>query len=481
MARVLFVTSEVYPLIKTGGLADVSASLPVALRELGDDVRILIPGYQSVMAQARSQHAVPIARLHIGDVMVSLWQTQLPGTEVPVWLVDHDNSFGRPGNPYVDQAGRDWPDNASRFLLFARTAAALATAKAGIAWQPDIVHCNDWQSAMVPALLSMVPERPATVFTIHNLSYRGLFPYSTFETLGLPAEFWHFESLEFHGELAFIKGGLVYSDRITTVSPSYAHEILSPDQGMGLDGLLRHRADALSGILNGIDDRTWNPADDRLLEAHFDRTDMSGKAANKVSLQKTLGLTPDPSVPLIGFIGRLVEQKGVDLVLGALPAILDRGAQLVLLGSGETLFEDALAEAARKNPGRLSVTLGYDETLAHRIEAGADLFLMPSRFEPCGLNQMYSQLYGTLPVVRAVGGLRDTVVDLDDDLANIDSATGFVFREPTVVALTGAIERALEFYDNGPVWRQIQDNGMARDFSWLRSARAYQSLYQDLL
>jgi len=481
MARVLFVTSEAYPLIKTGGLADVSASLPTALHTLGDDVRILLPGYQSVMEQARAQGVEPVARLPVGETTVTLWQTPLPGTDVPVWLVDHPNSFARPGNPYVDRTGADWPDNASRFLLFARVAAELATPHTRIAWQPDIVHCNDWQSAMVPALLSLTPERPATVFTIHNLSYRGLFPRSMFETLGLPEHFWHFERLEFHGELAFIKGGLVYADRITTVSPSYAREILTPEQGVGLDGLLRHRADDLSGILNGIDSRIWNPATDTHLTAQFDRTDLSGKAANKTALQKALGLSPDPAVPVIGFIGRLVEQKGVDLVLGALPTIIDSGAQLVVLGSGDTLFEEALEEAAQRNPGTVSVTLGYDENLAHRIEAGADLFLMPSRFEPCGLNQMYSQIYGTLPIVRAVGGLRDTVVDLAGDLDNIGNATGFTFQEPTAVALSGAIERALDLYPNKALWRQVQDNGMSRDFSWLNSARAYQALYQGLL
>ena len=477
---ILFVTSEAFPLIKTGGLADVSGSLPTALKALGRDIRILLPAYQTVLAQAHEAGARAVSRMGVGEAMVTVWETQLPGTDVPVYLVDHANSFDRPGNPYLDNNGHDWPDNAQRFLRFSRVATRIAQDQAGLDWQPTVVHCSDWQSGMVPALLSLEPHRPATVFTVHNLSYRGLFPYSTFESLELPPSFWRFDSLEFHGQLSFIKGGLVYADRITTVSPSYAREILTPAGGIGLDGLLRHRGDALRGILNGIDTDVWNPAKDPHIGTRYDAAKVARKVENKKALQRDCQLEPSEA-PMVGFIGRLVEQKGIDLLLGALPRLLALGAQLVVLGSGDALFEEALLQTAAQHPGRISVTLGYDEALAHRIEAGSDLFLMPSRFEPCGLNQMYSQRYGTLPVVHAVGGLRDTVVDLTLDASNQAQATGFQFFEPTTPALTGALERACDLYRQAPeIWRQMQQNGMAKDFSWLNSARTYAALYDEI-
>lgn len=481
MTSVLFVTSEVYPLIKTGGLADVSASLPAALQEIGHDVRILVPAYRDLLEKLADTPLQSVTQFNFAGARVAIRETRLPGTDLKLWLVDHANSFDRPGNPYVAPTGEDWADNAQRFYLFARAAAALAPGKTAGGWRPDIVHCNDWQAGLVPALLSLEPNPPASVFTVHNLSYRGLFPFQAFEALGLPEAFRHFDGLEFHGQLAFIKGGLVYADRITTVSPSYAREILTPAHGVGLDGLLRYRADAVSGILNGIDDEVWDPMRDAFLAAPFDSDNLEEKAVNKDQLRRAGGLDPAANPPLVGFIGRLVEQKGIDLLLGALPAILDAGAQLVILGSGESLFEEALRQAAAAHPRQISLRIGYDEQQAHRIEAGADLFLMPSRFEPCGLNQMYSQRYGTLPVVHGVGGLRDTVVGLAADGSNIGDATGFVFAEPTVNALREALSRAFDHYPDQLAWRRMQRNGMAQDFSWARSARAYQALYQEVL
>ena len=481
MTSILFVTSEVYPLIKTGGLADVSASLPAALHEIGNEVRILVPAYRPLMEKLTGTPLQPVTLFNIGGAQVAIRETRLPGTELTLWLVDHANSFDRPGNPYVAPTGDDWADNAQRFYLFARAAVALALGKTAGGWRPDIVHCNDWQAGLVPALLSLESNRPASVFTVHNLSYRGLFPFQAFAALGLPEHFRQFDSLEFHGQLAFIKGGLVYADRITTVSPSYAREILTPAYGVGLDGLLRYRAEALSGILNGIDAKNWDPMHDPFLAAPFDSDSLEKKAANKELLRRTGGLEVSGDPPLIGFIGRLVEQKGIDLLLGALPAILEAGAQLAILGSGESLFEEALRQAAAAHPGQISLQIGYDEQQAHRIEAGADLFVMPSRFEPCGLNQMYSQRYGTLPVVQAVGGLRDTVIDLAANGSNIGDATGFMFAEPTVNALREALSRAFDRYPDKTAWRRMQRNGMRQDFSWARSARAYQALYQEIL
>jgi starch synthase len=478
--RVLFVASEAHPLIKTGGLADVAGSLPVALKHLGCDVRLLIPAYRDALTRIRIRpSSVPID-IAGAVAPVVLRQGTLPGTRVETWLVDHAPSFDRPGNPYLDPHGRPWDDNAERFTLFARAAAALAmgTTKAG--WQPDIVHCNDWQTGLVPALLSAETRRPATLFTIHNLSYPGLFPYSTFERLGLPAALWSFDKLEFHDRISFIKGGLVFADKLTTVSPTYAGEIQTPEFGCGLDGLLRHRSADLSGILNGIDGKTWNPATDPCISSHYNHRSFANKAHNKHSLQKEFGLPADAGLPVIGLVGRLVQQKGIDQLINILPELMQLPLQLLVLGSGETEYERALLRLASAHPQRLAVRTGYDECVAHRIEAGADIFLMPSRFEPCGLNQMYSLRYGTVPLVRQVGGLADSVIDATpDNLAN-GTATGIVFHGDDDASLTDAVRRALALYGEKAAWRHLALNGMSCDFSWKTSARHYLDLYHDI-
>lgn len=475
MTAVLFVTSEVYPVIKTGGLADVSASLPAALSRLDHDVRILLPGYPAAMETARMAGSHPKHRLRIGQYSISLWETLLPGTEVPLWLVDCPALFDRPGNPYQNEEGRDWWDNAHRYHLFCRVAAMIATGQVGMTWTPDIVHCNDWQTGLVPVFLEDLPDRPGTVFTIHNLAYQGLFPHETFRALGLPDALWRFDRLEFHGQLSFIKGGLVYADQITTVSPGYASEIQTTEFGYGLDGLLRHRSDRLTGILNGIDTQMWDPSSDVYLNAHFNAEHPRNKTQCKAFLQRQLGLAVSDT-PLLGFIGRLVSQKGIDWLLAALPVALRKGCQVAILGSGEARYEQSLKELAQSHPGQISLTLGYDEPLAHRITAGADLFLMPSRFEPCGLNQMYSLRYGTLPLVHAVGGLKDTVFDPESSEA--DLANGFRFETPEASALIYAIERALKYRDDRQAWRRLQLNGMCGDYSWTNRAQDYAELYQ---
>ncbi len=480
MPKVLFAVSEAHPLIKTGGLADFAASLPVALQELRHEVRLVLPAYRPVLAQARDWRVV--VRLDLpGYPAARILQGRLPGTELICWLVDAPALYDRPGGPYADASGHDWPDNAARFALFARAVAQLALDQAGLKWRAGMVHCNDWQTGLVPALLSREAARPATLFTLHNLAYQGLFPAAQFQDLDLPAALWGRDGLEFHGRLSFIKGGLIYADRINTVSPSYAEEITTPALGYGLEGLLRHRAAHLSGILNGVDYRVWDPARDPLIIQNYSPADLAHKAVNKAWLQQHCALPVQEHIPLIGMVGRLVEQKGIDLLLAALPELIKLPLQLVLLGSGARQFEEALTGWARRYPQRLSVHIGYDEALAHRIEAGADMFLMPSRFEPCGLNQLYSLRYGTVPVVRRTGGLADTVVDASRDNLKGDRATGIVFEEAAAPALLDAVRRALDLFGQAATWRAVMLAGMRQDYSWQASARRYSALYQQAM
>lgn len=476
--NVLFATSEAYPLIKTGGLADVSASLPRALLKLGHQVRILMPAYKSALEKQEGQLKL-LTEVVVDGQPIKIWQTRLPHSRVSVWLVDLPLFSERGGNPYLDEEGKDWPDNHRRFYFFCRLATELATGRVDLNWTPELVHCNDWQTGLIPALLSLEPKRPATVFTVHNLAYHGLFPYSAFAELNLPAQLWHHEALEFYQQLSFIKGGLIFADRITTVSPTYAKEIQTQAWGCGLEGVLQNRKQDLHGILNGIDMQEWNPGRDPHLEQPYSWRSLKKKAANKKALQQRLDLAPQTKMPLLGFVGRLVEQKGIDLLMAVLPTLLEaKKCQLVMLGSGAPDYQQSLKVLARKYPRHFALTLGYDEGLAHQIEAGADAFLMPSLFEPCGLNQLYSLRYGTPPIVHAVGGLRDTVVDISEDATE---ANGFCFYQATADGLFGAIKKALDCYRNPELWRQLQINGMRREFSWDKSAQEYQALYQDLV
>ncbi len=479
MQKILFATSEVYPLIKTGGLADVSGSLPRALLKLGCDIKILLPAYPGVLEKAASVGLKQIAQLEIDGNAVIIKQTRLPGTKVAVWLVDIAEFSERAGNPYCGPDGNDWYDNHKRFYIFSKAAELIALNQANLDWQPDIVHCNDWQTGLIPALLSLHPDHPATVFTIHNLAYRGLFSHQAFAELNLPQAFWHHERLEFYGQMSFIKGGIAFADYVTTVSPSYAREIQKPEFGYGLDGLLRYRSNSLAGILNGIDNDEWNPGTDAHLVATYNRRTLGNKRKNKQALQEKMGLAVNSEIPLLGFIGRLVDQKGVDLILSQMSRLLTSNYQLVILGSGFPHYEQTLRNIAEQNPHKVAIHLGYDESLAHQIEAGSDIFLMPSIFEPCGLNQMYSLRYGTLPVVHAVGGLRDTVVEHSlDEIAN--GANGFVFQQPEGDELFAALERATLAYHQPDVWKKLQLNAMSQDFSWETSAKAYCDIYTEL-
>ena len=476
MSRLLFVASEAYPLIKTGGLADVAGSLPEVLRQQGMDVRLLLPAYQHVLEAI--EPPVHVADLEVDGSSLRIVSTRLPGTEVETWLLEHPLFSQRPGNPYHDTRGLPWPDNADRFMLLCRVAAAIATGQAGLDWQPDVLHCNDWHTGPAIALTHLSEPRPRTVFTIHSLAHMGLFNRATFERLRLPEHFWRDSALEFYGQCSFIKGGLVYADYITTVSPSYATEICESPGGMGLEGLLRQRRERLVGILNGIDSQVWNPATDPYLVQPYTPESLADKALNKTALQAHLGLAQLDDRPMVGLVGRLVEQKGLELILPVLAEILACPVQLVILGTGEPRYEQRLTAAAAQNPDAMAVVLAYDESLAHRIEAAADIFLMPSLFEPCGLNQLYSLRYGTLPLVRAVGGLADTVVDSNSQTLDQGSATGFVFSQPDPAELLAAMRRACELWYDTKSWRKVQVNAMSQDFSWQQSANRYLQLYK---
>lgn len=478
--RVLFVTSEVYPLVKTGGLADVSHAFPVALKRGGIDVRILLPAYPRALARIENPQVVakiePMLRI-TGATLVS---GRLPGTSVPVLLVDAPSLFRRDGGPYQTCGGEEWPDNALRFAFLSHVGAALAMGRMSLDWKPDIVHVNDWHTGLLPLLLSLEgAPRPRTVFTAHNMAFQGNFDFNVLSDIGIPKSCSETDGLEFYGRISFLKAGLRYSDRVTTVSPTYAKEILTPEGGCGLDGLLRDRGRSLSGILNGIDDNCWNPATDPHLPQTFRAGDIAGKKACKAALQREFGLSVDAGAPLIGFVSRLAHQKMADAIVAALPWLANQNAQFVLVGEGDRALEAAFKRAQAQHDSNVSVHIGYDESLAHRLHAGSDIVLAPARFEPCGLTQLYALRYGALPVVRRTGGLADTVVDATAAAIADRSATGFVFENADAAGLIEALGRALALYREPLTWRRLQLQAMAQDFSWNASASQYISLYHE--
>ncbi len=470
--HVLFATSEMFPLAKTGGLGDVCAALPAALAALGADMRVILPGYVSALDQAIGKRR--LATLPEGGVLLL---GRAPGTGLPVYLVDRPDLFRRPGGPYQDPEKQDWPDNLRRFAALSATVAALALHGDGAGWQPDLVHANDWHTGLAMAFLALAgTPRPASLFTIHNLAYQGNFPLDEARALGLPEEVLSPDGAEFYGQLSCLKAGIRYADHITTVSPTYAREILTPEHGAGLDGLLRARVADLTGILNGIDSAAWNPAGDPELAAPYDAQRLGGKAIAKAALQRELGLDPAAEGPLLISVNRLTHQKMADVVLQALPALLDDGVQVALHGQGDPALEAAFRAASAGREGRLAVRIGYDEALAHRLHAAADLALTPARFEPCGLTTMYAMRYGALPVTRPVGGLADTVADIGagDPAAH---GTGFTFVEPTAAALVAAVRRGSAVFRDKPAWRRTQKRVMLQDFGWQASACRFLALY----
>ena len=478
--KVLFATSEVAPLIKTGGLADVSAALPVALSALGMDVRVLVPGYPQVMAALKTRSRAATLPGLPGLPAANLIASKLP-SGLPLLVVEC-SIYDRGGGPYQDNGGGDWPDNDLRFGLLSYVGALLSTpASPFSSWRPDIVHCNDWQTGLTPVYLNyMHGLRARAVMTIHNLAFQGIFPPQTANRLGLPPQAFAIDGVEYYGNMSFLKGGLQFADRITTVSPSYAEEIQSEPLGMGLQGLLTQRKSVLTGILNGIDVDAWDPESDPYIERYYNASRLAAKQDNKRALQQRMGLQDAPEVVLIGAVSRLTDQKGLDVLADIADELVKLPAQLVILGSGDPALQRRFQALAQRHAGKIAVRIGFDESLSHQIEAGADLFAMPSRFEPCGLNQMYSQRYGTPPLVHGTGGLRDSVVDCTPATLKNHTATGYVFTPLDAPTLLENCRRAAADYADPRIWRQLQKNGMKRDFSWQARAQQYLDLYRAL-
>jgi len=475
--RVLSVASEIYPIIKTGGLADVAGALPIALAAEGVEMRTLVPGHPAVLAALKSAEQLLEWPLFFGG------RTRLlkgSSGELDLFALDAPHLFDRPGNPYLAPGGVDWPDNGLRFAALARMAENIALG-AVPSFIPDIVHAHDWQAGLTPAYLHYSGRAgPSTVMTVHNLAYQGRFPPAFLEEFGLAPDSFTMHGVEYYGSIGFLKAGLLFADRITTVSPTYAKEIQSDDEGMGLGGLLRSRAGDLSGILNGIDISVWNPATDTHIAGLYHAESLVGRAANKAALQQRMGLAEQPDTFLVGVISRLSWQKGLDLLLENLPMMLADGMQLALLGSGDVDLQDDYREAASAHPGQIGVVIGYDEALAHLIQGGSDALAVPSRFEPCGLTQLCALRYGAVPVVSRVGGLEDTVIDADELAVADGTATGFKFAPVTSDSLGGALRRAHAVFRDKAAWQKIQHAGMTSDVSWRSRASRYADLYREL-
>ena len=475
--KILLASSEVHPYSKTGGLADMVGALGKALAAAGHEACIVTPLYRGIREKyPELKHVDWYLNLPMGarHVNAQLWSLE-PQPGLTVYFVDHPGYFDRAGIYHEDNIS--YLDNAERYIFFSKCVAHLARY---LPWRPELVHVHDWQVGLVPALILQQAREgwlnpPPTCLTIHNLAYQGTFSPETFALTNLPYEFFGLEGAEFYGYLNCLKAGIAFADRITTVSPRYAREITTEEFGCGLDGFLRNRQGRLTGILNGVDYHEWNTAKNRFLKASYTASRPAGKNKNKAELQKEMGLPVSPKTPLFGTISRLAEQKGIDIELGALEEMLSAGLQFVLLGSGSPLFERAYVDLARRHPKQVAVKIGFNEGLSHRIEAGCDFYLMPSHFEPCGLNQMYSLRYGTIPVVRAVGGLDDSVVDY---AVNPERANGIKFREYSATALAKAIRKALALYQVPELFRHYRQNGMKADFSWERTVEDYLRVYR---
>jgi len=477
--NVLFATSEAFPLIKTGGLGDVANSLPNSLQQSGADVRLILPAYREVLQKIDNFKIIGWMKIGMQQD-ARILETTHPAYNMPIWLVDHPALFDRPGNPYTHPEGYDWQDNPLRFSLFSQVASLMAIDTLNTGWRADVVHSNDWQTGLVNAYLSHESRPPKRIFTIHNIAYDCQFDFGTFQSLHLPPHWWSMELGEFHHRFSLLKAGLVFSDQITTVSPKYAREIRTPEYGYGYAPILENLHHKLSGILNGIDDEVWDPATDPHLHKHYAAKDKisvirKAKAANKKALLSKLGAShavlTDIDKPLVGFVGRLVFQKGIDLLLNSIESLIpESNARFAIIGSGEQDLEQHLSQLKRAWPDRVFSFIGYSEALAHLLEAGSDIFAMPSRYEPCGLNQLYSLRYGTPPVVRRTGGLADTVTDKN----------GVLFDEATPEALTAAIHTALTYYNDKKVWPGMITHAMEKDYSWHKSATEYLELYKNV-
>ena len=475
--KILMVASEVEPYSKTGGLADVLGALPKALAELGHEVAVVSPLYRGAPVRNADVVFDSLTVRVEGETHFPRVVTLVDG-RVRHYFVAYDPFFDR--DALYGDADGDYPDNPRRFFLFARVAMEIAK----LDFRPDLMHCHEWQAAMVPVLVRFVYSEDAALretpilFTIHNLGYQGIFEASMLGALGLPQELLSMDGLEYYGKISFLKGALVYSDALSTVSKKYAKEIQTEEYGCGLDGVVRSRADDLHGVLNGADYTQWNPERDPLIAARFTYRDLRGKAACKRDLLESYGLALDDTRPLIGMVTRLAWQKGVDLLIESVDELMEQECAIVVLGEGDASTARALREAVRRYPGRFGFYEGFDERLAHKIEAGGDIFLMPSRYEPCGLNQMYSLRYGTVPVVRATGGLDDTVTQCEN---GVSGGTGFKFTEYSAEAMVEALRQAFTVYRNRARWRSLMRNGMRCDYSWPAAAREYDRIYRGML
>lgn len=486
--KIILASSEVVPFAKTGGLADVSGSLPIQLEKLGHEVTVFTPAYSQTLSsdleicEADVEFEIPVgAKLPKGKLL----QSQLPDSNVRVFLVKQEDYFERDG--LYGESGEDYADNCARFSFFCRAVLETIRIKE---LEPDLIHANDWQTALLPALLKTelngVPrfENIASVFTIHNLAYQGVFWHWDMLLTGLDWKHFNWREMEFYGKLNLLKTGIIFADKITTVSPTYAQEIQGPEQGCGLESVLKYRAEDLTGILNGIDDEVWNPSIDPHLVANYDADDwQSGKSECKKQLQSALGLKVDAEIPLIGIVGRLASQKGWSLILPVLQDWLEHmEVQWAILGTGDPAYHETLSSLAARFPERLSAKLEFSNEVAHQIEAGSDIFVMPSQYEPCGLNQMYSMAYGTVPVVRKTGGLADTVIDCTPDSLRKKTANGFVFDDFTAGALRDCLYQAIQVYrEDSKNWQQLVETGMKKDWTWKSSAQLYEGLYEQAL
>lgn len=477
--NVLMVTSECAPFIKTGGLADVAGALPGALGPLGIDVKTVLPAYPALMPLVAKGTQVA----DFGDLPGGAGRlVEVEAGGITLLLLDAPQLFDRPGGPYSDPAGKDWDDNHRRFGSLAQAAARISF-DGLLGWKPDVVHAHDWQAGLTPVYLKQAQKPvPKTVMTIHNIAFPGRFGGYTQGELGLRSDwFYPGAGYEYHGDVAFLKGGLAFADRITTVSPTYAREILTPKFGMGLEGILQARADVLSGILNGIDTEAWNPSKDKALARTFDGRSLNRKAENRAAICKQVGLDPDHEGPLFCVISRLTEQKGLDALAEAIPHLVAGGGQLAVLGSGAPELEAAFKAAAEEFPGKVGCYIGYDEAFSHVMQGGSDAILIPSRFEPCGLTQLYGLRYGTLPVVARTGGLADTVIDANVASIRSKAGTGFLFEDVSATGIAEVLDRVFRTYANQDDWKILQRAAMQQEVGWDTSAKAYAALYEEVL
>lgn len=476
--QVLMVASECAPFVKTGGLADVVGALPAALASLGVDTQVVLPAYPALFPLLPT--GTEVARFD--DLPGGTGRiVKVAAHGLTLLLLDAPQLFDRPGGLYVDETGKDWPDNHLRFGALSMAAARIAMGQID-GYHPDVLHAHDWQAALAPVYLKMSNQQtPRSIITIHNIAFQGRFGPQVLGQLHLKTDWFHPEGLEFHGDLNLLKGALMFSDRITTVSPTYAREILTPEFGMGLDGVLRSRSDVLSGLLNGIDTDAWNPSDDPALVEPYDAKSLKRKTANRTALCARLGLEPERGGPLFCVVSRLTSQKGLDALLDAVPHLVAKGGQLAILGSGQPELEQGFKDAAEAYPGQVAAFIGYDEPLSHLFQAGSDVILIPSRFEPCGLTQLYGLRYGTLPVVARTGGLADTVIDANVAAIAAKVATGFVFGDVSALGLSEVIDRVIEAHSDPKLWQSMQRNAMRHPVSWESSAKAYRDLYSELI